>query len=501
MNEMMSSFDAEHCLAGALLVDARCAEIITPNLLPEDFESESCRAVFLAVKDMVQNKKPIDPVTILQWTSDHGLSLSSQQVVEMMDLTPDCNHVDLYSRLVHEHKLRRVTREQLSDLSMEGTLPAAELLGRVQQMVNTMNTHVEKAEEEDLSLPAVMFPYEPPRWLIEPYFPRGKGTIVQAHPGVGKTAFMCGIAAAVSSGKSFLGLKVQTPGNVLLISTEDDPGVLSGRIEASGGDLTKVRFLRNPVGMTFNAPEIEQQLKKHKIRMVIFDPFQTFLGKNVDMNRANETRPQLDKIIRLCSSVDCACVFVCHLPKSTLGKPLGVQALGSVDIAGAMRSILHIVRNPDMKKELIAIHVKSSNAPAGKSIAYSIVDKGGVEWHDLLDFDEEDLERAGKRREQTVFSYEEEPLVKVLRRMLREKPDGGFWSYEALNRYSVEEVGYPCFQHAKNLHSILTQELHRQIQEKEGVMIRLGKHSSKARGILIQRLRAPELQQELVPGF
>ena len=42
---------------------------------------------------------------------------------------------------------------------------------------------------------ASAIPYEPPRWTIQPYFQRGKGTLIQGDNGAGKTAFMCAVEA------------------------------------------------------------------------------------------------------------------------------------------------------------------------------------------------------------------------------------------------------------------------------------------------------------------
>ena len=85
--------------------------------------------------------------------------------------------------------------------------------------------------------------YTPPQWLIKPYIQMGKGTLIQADPGTGKTAFACAVAAAVSTGGSVCGLPVEIPGDVLMLSVEDDLGVLRGRIEANGGDVSRVHFL------------------------------------------------------------------------------------------------------------------------------------------------------------------------------------------------------------------------------------------------------------------
>ena len=71
-------------------------------------------------------------------------------------------------------------------------------------------------------------PYEPPRFLIPPYFQKGKGTLVQGDNGTGKTAFLCAIAATVSNGQPLLGIPIADPGNVLILSVEDDLPVLRG---------------------------------------------------------------------------------------------------------------------------------------------------------------------------------------------------------------------------------------------------------------------------------
>ena len=107
--------------------------------------------------------------------------------------------------------------------------------------------------------------YEPPRWLIAPYFQRGKGTLIQGDNGVGKTAFICAIAAHVSTGEPLLGLPVETPGRVLVLSVEDDLPVLRGRIEASGGNLDNCLFFPEAAGLTFNSPQVEAALQERKL--------------------------------------------------------------------------------------------------------------------------------------------------------------------------------------------------------------------------------------------
>lgn len=333
--------------------------------------------------------------------------------------------------------------------------------------------------------------YSPPKWLISPYFQRGKGTLIQADPGTGKTAFMCAIAASVTTGTPIMGLNVETPGSVLMLSVEDDLGVLRGRISANNGDPNKVYFMPNAAEMTLNSPEIEQAIKQVGAKLLIFDPLQAFLGAKIDMFRANETRPALAKLFDMCDRNDCACAVISHMGKSGMGKSPVNQSLGSVDIPAAMRSVLHIARNPEDDTECIAVHVKSSNAPKGRSISYGIVDRGGVEWHGFCDFSVEDLNAVQKRAEKGV-PYENEPLVQVFNQLIADRPGGGFWAYDEVKSIGAQLVGFPPFSSTAELRTKLSGPLAREMQTKDGLIVTCGHKQGGLRGIRIEQYRHPD---------
>lgn len=340
-------------------------------------------------------------------------------------------------------------------------------------------------------------PYEKPRWTLAPYFQRGKGTLIQGDNGTGKTAFMCAIAAHVSTGRPLLGLPVEAPGNVIMLSVEDDLPILRGRIEADGGDLDKCHFMTNAAGLTFTSPEIEAAIRQVHAKLIVFDPFQAFLGAGVDMFRPNETRPQLAKLFETCDRNDCACGIIAHTVKSVWDKSPVNRALGSVDIPAAMRSILHLIRNPDNEEECIMVHIKCSNAPKGKSIAYTIGDRGGVIWQDFVDLTAEDLTIITKRREKGV-PYEREPLVQVFNQLITDKPGGGFWSYEDVKSIGAKLLGFPPFYSTADLKTKLSGPLLRELQQNDGLIVTVGHRSKGARGIRIERYEVPQnYQQEL----
>ena len=364
----------------------------------------------------------------------------------------------------------------------------------IQKVMDLLQTTPEWTPPATVSLPLICaadVEYSPPKWLISPYFQRGKGTLIQADPGTGKTAFMCAIAASVTTGAPIMGLNVETPGSVLMLSVEDDLGVLRGRISANNGDPNKVYFMPNAAEMTLNSPEIEQAIKQVGAKLLIFDPLQAFLGAKIDMFRANETRPALAKLFDMCDRNDCACAVISHMGKNGMGKSPVNQSLGSVDIPAAMRSVLHIARNPEDDTECIAVHVKSSNAPKGRSISYGIVDRGGVEWHGFCDFSVEDLNAVQKRAEKGV-PYENEPLVQVFNQLIADRPGGGFWAYDEVKSIGAQLVGFPPFSSTAELRTKLSGPLARELQTKDGLIVTCGHKQGGLRGIRIEQYRHPD---------
>lgn len=337
--------------------------------------------------------------------------------------------------------------------------------------------------------------YAEPKWLIPPFFQRGKGTLIQADPGTGKTAFACAVAAAVTTGHSICGLEVETPGNVLMISVEDDLGHLRGRIERNGGDLSRVYFLDASANLTMCSPEIERAIQTVQAKLVVFDPLQAFLGAKIDMHRANETRPIMAKLFAMCERNDCACAIVAHLSKSTLGKSPVNQSLGSVDIPGSMRSIIHIVRNPDNEEECIAVHVKSSNAAAGKSLVFAIGDRGGVQWRGFTDFGPRDLVAIPHQRRVKRIPYEHDPLVRVFKQLAAQHPAGGFYSYAEVARTAEALLGHVPYESSRGLLARLDKQFCAALMEREGLVIVGGQKGRDGRGIMITPAKDQQMDQ------
>ena len=350
------------------------------------------------------------------------------------------------------------------------------------------NNQMIKAENKPVLRSFATVPYEPPKWLIAPYLQIGKGTLVQADNGTGKTAFACAIAAHVSTGKPLLENEVCIPGDVLVLSVEDDLPVLRGRIEANGGNLNKCHFMTHAGELSMNSPEVEEAIKMIGAVLVILDPLQCFIGSEIDMHRANETRPALAKFFDMCERNHCAALIIAHMGKDGLGKSAVNRALGSVDIPAAMRSIIQIIRNPEDERECIAIHIKCSNAPRGKSLSYMIGDRGGIRWTGYHPMTVEDLTAVIKRKERGV-DYDAEPLVQVFRQLITDKPGGGFWSYASVKELGMKTLGFPPFATVNDLKAKINGVFAKELQERDGLIVTDGHKQSGVRGIRIEQFK------------
>lgn len=493
MEELDPIVYAENALTAAILSANESLSRIPETLQGADFESPSCRTIYKAARELAAAGQEIIISTVSEWAVQNQETFDLQAAMDAVQQYRDSRGVEEYARIVHENGLRRKLQKKATQLSQDKKTPLAELQKQVDELTDILS---QTARECSSTFETV--DYEEPRFLVEPYFPMGKGTLVQADPGTGKTALICALAAAVSTGGSFMGQRVRYPGDVVMLSTEDDMGILRGRLEANGGDIRRIHYIHNASSMNFSSPEIEQTIRKYHARLVVFDPMQTFLGKKVDMHRANETRPVLSALFDMCSRHDCACVIIAHLGKVTQGKSIVTQSLGSVDIPGVMRSILHVARNPELEGELLAFHVKASNAPRGKTIAFSIVDRGGVEFHGYSDMQAEEL--TVQRKKQPASPYETEPLVQVFNQMLTDYPQGGFWSYDDLREAYRSIIGSCPYESSRELRTRLDQPgFANELMQKDSIRLTVGVAAKHSRGIRLERYRVPDNYQAKLP--
>ena len=152
----------------------------------------------------------------------------------------------------------------------------------------------------------------------------------------------------------------------------------------------RMKAIRRDIPLTLADERIARAIRENNAKLVIIDPVQAFLGADVDMNRANEVRPIFRSLGDIAQATGCAIVLIGHLNKA-VGTQSTYRGLGSIDITAAVRSLLFIGKLKDNPTTRVLIHEKSSLAPPGQSLAFSLGDEKGVEWIGAYDITADEL--------------------------------------------------------------------------------------------------------------
>ena len=255
-------------------------------------------------------------------------------------------------------------------------------------------------------------------WLLYPFIPFGKVTIVQGDPGEGKTTMVLQIIAKLTKGEAVLpsgsdepALEGKTmalePVNVIYQTAEDGLGdTIKPRLLSAGADCSRVMVIDDDdQALTMMDARLEEAIIKTNARLVVLDPIQGFLGTAVDMHRANEIRPLMKRVAVLAEKYHCAIILIGHMNKNSNGKS-SYRGLRSIDFQAAARSVLIVGRIKDEPEIRVVCHVKSSLAPEGKSIAFRLDKDTGFEWIGEYDISADDL-LSGDNRGQKIHAAKE----------------------------------------------------------------------------------------------
>lgn len=232
-------------------------------------------------------------------------------------------------------------------------------------------------------------------WISRGRLARGKITILDGDPGLGKSTVLADWIARITTGQPFPGDAARPPAGAVILSAEDGlSDTIRPRLAAAGADLARVYALtgvptddgeaeRLPA-LPDDLAAIEGAIRENGAALLTIDPLMAYLGSDVNSFRDQDVRRALAPLTALAERTGVAVVIVRHLNKAPGGSPL-YRGGGSIGIIGAARCGLLLAADPDDPERRILASTKSNLALPPASLTFRLApvpgtDVARVEW-------------------------------------------------------------------------------------------------------------------------
>ncbi len=216
-------------------------------------------------------------------------------------------------------------------------------------------------------------------WLWPGRLARGKVTLLDGDPGLGKSAIALDMAARLTRGAPWPdGSAPCAPVGVVLLTAEDGlADTVRPRVDAAGGDPSKILTLdlvgedRHPVTIPDDLPHIERAVRAVGAGMVVVDPLMAHLNGGVNAHRDQDVRRALRPLADTAARLHAAVLVIRHLNKQAGGQAI-YRGGGSIGLIGAARIGLLVGRAPDDERRHVLACTKNNLAPMPPALSYEL---------------------------------------------------------------------------------------------------------------------------------
>jgi len=226
------------------------------------------------------------------------------------------------------------------------------------------------------------------QWLWEPYIAKGKVTILDGDPGLGKSMVALDLAARLSRGGPMPGSTTTfAPGRSLVFNREDNAAdTIRPRAEAAGADLKYLLLPNEHIYLSdFKTTTIQLAAiaAQQSIDFLVFDPLAAYVAAIPGMTLEESSRGIINLLTAVASRTNLSVLLVRHLRKRAGGRAVH-RGLGSIGVIGAARGGLLVTPRPGRPNERLISITKSNLADPSMAIGYRVVaDSQGrprIEW-------------------------------------------------------------------------------------------------------------------------
>lgn len=183
-------------------------------------------------------------------------------------------------------------------------------------------------------------------WLWYRYLPKGMVTMLTGDPSAGKSTLILDIVARLSRGDLLPEEPpedhVRQPMKCWVMSSEDAADtIISWRLVNQGARMENVFVTDQRRPMTgAGLRHFEQTIVREQIGFVVVDTVTTWMGDEIDMNKANEVMGWLNPLKEIAQRTGCTIVLIRHRRKGAANDNKLYSGMGSIGFTAAVRSEL-----------------------------------------------------------------------------------------------------------------------------------------------------------------
>jgi archaellum biogenesis ATPase FlaH len=205
-------------------------------------------------------------------------------------------------------------------------------------------------------------------WLWPGRLARGKITLLEGDPGLGKSTLTIDIAAKLSTGTRLpWGVEIPPTGTLFMSAEDGVADTIVPRLIAAGADMTRIWIVDGidtdegeaGVQIPRDLNLIEEAMTRQDCSLVVVDPLSVFLGDEINENKNQEVRKALAPAKAMFERAKVAGLLLRHLTKSQSANPV-YRGAGSIGLGGAARFVMMVGEDPEIPDVKVLANVKEN---------------------------------------------------------------------------------------------------------------------------------------------
>jgi replicative DNA helicase len=155
VNQMPQNVEAEEAVLGSVLIGGDVEMQIAMGWIREDdaFYSEKCKNIFRCMKELYNNKIPIDVITLSNKVQETFGMQDSLYIMDLQDNVVTKSKVEHYSKIVWERYIQRETAKSAQDLlnaSYENYNEVGNIIEKHSRLIDELR-HIQPTRARDIS--------------------------------------------------------------------------------------------------------------------------------------------------------------------------------------------------------------------------------------------------------------------------------------------------------------------------------------------------------------